>query len=254
DNAERLSNDKGRDDADGDAAGHSVESFKGVHWVLLGDSHLRYLLGAFLTRFRSPGLKYRMRHTNEWQNTTLLEKQVRFYMTQPRIHVIDRDINFRMTFLWDPYLKVLLQEMTTWERRPQDTPTLVIFGSALHWMVKTHEIYISKGAEAAAAKYREQLKSLRPHLTRLANTTTVVFKLQDHLQRAIINNSKEAVRTHSNYVLYNEIAVQELAGTGVVVWDSTVPLSDGYARECIRSPNKQTPPYFHWKCQDLGHV
>ncbi|XP_069956564.1 uncharacterized protein [Cherax quadricarinatus] len=193
-------------------------------------------------------------YEQEWQNTTLLEKQVRFYMTQPRIHVIDRDINFRMTFLWDPYLKVLLQEMTTWERRPQDTPTLVIFGSALHWMVKTHEIYISKGAEAAAAKYREQLKSLRPHLTRLANTTTVVFKLQDHLQRAIINNSKEAVRTHSNYVLYNEIAVQELAGTGVVVWDSTVPLSDGYARECIRSPNKQTPPYFHWKCQDLGHV
>lgn len=260
-NSEMLNNVKGiikkNSTADGNGDGNDGGGgwfIKGVHWVLVGDSHIRYLFSAFLTRFRSPGIKYRKLHTQSWNDTGDIEKILRLNVIQDKIYVLDRDINFRMTFMWDKYLTVLQEAMEVWERQPQDTPNLVILGTALHWMVRTQQVFFSKGAEAAAAMYREHLRRLRPQLTRLTKRTTVVFKLLDYLKRAYVNNSKEVLKTHSNYVLYNEIAVQELAGTGVVVWDSTVPLSDGYARECIRSPNKQTPPYFHWKCQDLGHV
>nr|XP_045619620.1 uncharacterized protein LOC123771213 [Procambarus clarkii] len=239
----------------GDAVGGgNWSSVHWVHWVLVGDSHIRYILGSFLTRFRSPGLMYRVRDTDEWHGTALLEKTVRLSVIHRRIQVFNQDINFRMTYIWDPYLRVLPEEMAVWERRPRDTPCLLIFGGALHWMVKTQKLYAKNGTEAAAARYREHIKSLRPHLTRLSSRTTVVFKLLDDLKKTYVINSTEAVKSIRNYVLYNKIAVQELSGTGVIIWDSTRPLSTDYAHHCIKNPEMQTPPYFYWKCQDLGHV
>nr|XP_045622311.1 uncharacterized protein LOC123772918 [Procambarus clarkii] len=238
----------------GDGAEGNWSSIKGVHWVLVGDSHVRYILGAFLTRFRSPGLKFRKTHTEKWEDTEEIEKIVRHNIKQRRIHVLDRDINFRMTYICDPLLTLLPLEMALWERRPQETPSLLIFAGALHWMLTTKNLYFKNGMEAAAAKYREHFRSLRPQLMRLSNRTTVVFKLLDDLKRTNISNSTEPLLSFRNYVLYNKIAVQELSGTGVIIWDSTRPLSTDYAHHCIKNPEMQTPPYFYWKCQDLGHV
>ncbi|XP_069179627.1 uncharacterized protein [Procambarus clarkii] len=302
----------------GEGAEGNWSSIKGVHWVLVGDSHVRYILGAFLTRFRSPGLKFRKTHTEKWEDTEEIEKIVRHNIKQRRIHVLDRDINFRMTYICDPLLTLLPLEMALWERRPQETPSLLIFAGALHWMLTTKDLYFKNGMEAAAAKYREHFRSLRPQLMRLSNRTTVVFKLLDDLkvmfcaelhmhftiynillmctrasdsrlephrtdlnylyfrrssvfniilkvwrwiltfkcilQRTNISNSTEPLLSFRNYVLYNKIAVQELSGTGVIIWDSTRPLSTDYAHHCIKNPEMQTPPYFYWKCQDLGHV
>lgn len=52
---------------------------------------------------------------------------------------------------------------------------------------------------------------------------------------------------------YNQIARETLDGTGVVVWDSTLPLSRAYTLECLAHP-KTTPDTFWWKCNDKRHV
>lgn len=53
--------------------------------------------------------------------------------------------------------------------------------------------------------------------------------------------------------LYNEIAVRELHGTGMVLWDSTFPLSVQYNDACGKK-KRNTPPLFRWKCNDSRHL
>nr|XP_053642205.1 uncharacterized protein LOC128695555 [Cherax quadricarinatus] len=120
-------------------------------------------------------------------------------------------------------------------------------------MLATQHIYISQGAEAAVAVYRKHIRSMKGQLTRLASRTTVVFKLLDDLRRANKPNAEIAVNSRSNYGLYNKVVVEELAGTGVIIWDSTLPLSRVYTVYCETYP-RNTPPMNHWKCGDAGHV
>lgn len=53
--------------------------------------------------------------------------------------------------------------------------------------------------------------------------------------------------------LYNRIAQEKLQETGVVIWDSTLPLSAAYIQQCLNDPN-ETPPLYAWKCDDVIHI
>lgn len=53
--------------------------------------------------------------------------------------------------------------------------------------------------------------------------------------------------------MYNDIARQLLQGTGVVLWDSTLPLSVIYANECMKT-RRLTPITYDWKCHDVNHL
>lgn len=59
--------------------------------------------------------------------------------------------------------------------------------------------------------------------------------------------------SHENFDAYNRVAREALAGSGVVIWDSTVPLSRLYIFQCWRV-QEMTPVTFWWKCKDELHV
>ncbi|XP_069177056.1 uncharacterized protein [Procambarus clarkii] len=125
--------------------------------------------------------------------------------------------------------------------------------AALHWMDATQDVYLSHGPEAAVALYRKHISSFKDQLTRLAASTPVVFKLLDDLRRANDLNGSQAINTRSNYPLYNKAALAALSGTGVIIWDSTVPLSRAYILRC-EAQLLHTPPWHHWNCLDPYHV
>ncbi|XP_045623359.1 uncharacterized protein [Procambarus clarkii] len=223
------------------------------HWVVLGDSHMRYLLAAFLTRFRSPTLQYRLRSTDKWSSADVLEQTLHHQKMLYDIEVRDLGVNFHMTYILDIHLTVLPKKLTEWQQQPHRSPTLLVFASALHWMWHTQNVYQSQGPEAAVALYRKHIRSLRHQLTRFAANTPVAFKLLDDLLFGSAPNATDAMHTRSNYPLYNKAALEELSGTGVIIWDSTLPLSRAYTLRCEAQP-LHTPPWHHWNCLDRGHV
>ncbi|KAK4294781.1 hypothetical protein Pmani_032619 [Petrolisthes manimaculis] len=142
---------------------------------------------------------------------------------------------------------------TRWARLVNGS--VVVGGGALHNIIQAKKQYIKGGPKAAAQEYRQHLLQLRPSLIRLAASTRVVFKLVDHLWRTMHGkNTKNSLDNGWNYALFNEVAEDVLAGTGVVMWNSTLPMSYLYALECIRSPHRQTLPSRHWNCRDNVHV
>lgn len=159
-------------------------------------------------------------------------------------------------------------------------------------MVKHKSIFLTKGPEAGAALYRKMLMKLRPKLVRLTANTTIIFKLVDHLWvclntdlidalrwtgvtvEVMIRNCNNSLNTLSlcqqrtmhtlepryglndgwNYALYNQMAVEVLTGSGVIIWNSTLPLSYLYAVHCFRNQKLYTPLTLYWNCPDEGHV
>ncbi|KAG7164332.1 hypothetical protein Hamer_G003501 [Homarus americanus] len=126
--------------------------------------------------------------------------------------------------------------------------TMSTQGTTLHWMKLTARIYFRDGPLAAVSAFYEYLYSIRSLLTKLTSYSSVVFKLQDHLQ----DDSKFTVRNLANIDLYNSLAKDLLSGTNVTTWDSTIPLSDLYAQQCKVNPRHTDDN--KWKCQDKTHV
>ncbi|XP_045623357.1 uncharacterized protein [Procambarus clarkii] len=224
------------------------------HWAVFGDSHMRYLLASLLTRFRSPTLQYRFEEKDKWLSAAVLEAELHKKIRTKNIEVRDLGINFHLTYYWDPFLKILPEKLTEWEQQPHRSPTLVILAAALHWMLETQSVYQTFGPEAAVTLYRMHIRSFKDQLTRLAANTTIVFKLLDDIMETSIPYSEKAINTQSNYPLYNNAAMEALSGTGVIIWDSTVPLSRAYNVRCMTPPLLHTPPWHHWNCLDKAHV
>ncbi|XP_045623360.1 uncharacterized protein [Procambarus clarkii] len=248
-----TSGDAGDNAARPTEAGVMGPDARGEHWALFGDSHIRYIFTAFLTRFRSPTLQYRLPDKDQWLSAATLEVTLHVNKTMQNIEARDLSANFHLTYYCDRKLTMLPKKLTEWEQHPHRSPTLIILAGALHWMLHTQKVYQSQGPEAAVALYRKDISSFKDQLARLAANTTVVFKLLDDLKRASIPNATEAINTRSNYPLYNKAALEELSGTGVIIWDSTLPLSRAYTLRCEAQP-LHTPPWHHWNCLDKGHV
>ncbi|XP_047492901.1 uncharacterized protein LOC125041716 isoform X2 [Penaeus chinensis] len=125
---------------------------------------------------------------------------------------------FRVTWYADWKLDGFPELIHRWETNQELRPSLVITGGGLHWM--------QHHPPPTGDPFRNFLTTLAPHLTRLASSVPVYFKLIDYVP---------------------------LQGTGVVIWDSTLKLSLAYTEECVRV-RRVTPDNYEWNCADHGHI
>ncbi|XP_064098252.1 uncharacterized protein LOC135209531 [Macrobrachium nipponense] len=217
-----------------------------LHWMFVGDSHIRNLYDVLIRRLKSPLLVYRKKSYREglWRkmDTLLLAK----YQGIP-VLVKHLKAPLLLTFTWSPLLELLPNLTKEWLNDEETPPTLVVMGSALHWTHKTWDIYKNIGAEEAAELYKEYISSLSDPANKkklIQRRMSVVFKLLDHLP-ASSNNI-------TNIDTYNRIA-SEVLPAEVVVWSSTIPLSDLYVKECERK-KRDTPETKLWRCKDEKHT
>ncbi|KAG7159492.1 uncharacterized protein LOC121877330 [Homarus americanus] len=234
-----------------DSVHHSTE---GVHWALVGDSHVRYITDVIIRRLATTGLQYTERSfEGVWHEVYKLLNLMRMSVYTEDLEVRHMVVPFYLTWYRDTFLQRLPELIRQWEAGEQLKPTLLILDCGLHWMVRSHKISMELGEEAAAVPYKEQLRSLAPQLTRLAATTTIIFKLLDDIPAVHGSHSDKNWLTLKNLQLYNSIVRESLEGTGVILWDSTLPLSQAYTSECVLRPKSLFPSY-SWKCFDENHV
>nr|XP_027217986.1 uncharacterized protein LOC113810564 [Penaeus vannamei] len=110
--------------------------------------------------------------------------------------------------------------------------------------------HIAKRADREGIQYNKTLNKLTPYFTRLASSVPVYYKLIDDTQATRKRRFKYSEKTIN---LVNGMALHQLQGTGVTIWDSTLPLSVQYTDACLQH-HKTTPPMFEWKCDDIGHL
>ncbi|XP_037774861.1 uncharacterized protein LOC119571799 [Penaeus monodon] len=72
--------------------------------------------------------------------------------------------------------------------------------------------------------FRNFLATLAPHLTRLASSVPVYFKLIDYVPRSLpsLRDIRTLTQKHHPVQFYIKTTV---TGTGVAIWDSTLKLS-----------------------------
>ncbi|KAK3865528.1 hypothetical protein Pcinc_028884 [Petrolisthes cinctipes] len=145
------------------------------------------------------------------------------------------------------------QEEQVEEVEQQYRPSFLVINSGLHWLSFLEKAYTSGlDNNATLVLYQDQLNHLTPILGRFATHTPTVFKLLDDVQAADTNPKSEKVISRTNLAHYNQVTVEALRGTGVTVWDSTLPLSLGYSHQCSVHP--RTSINYWWKCHDKRHV
>ncbi|XP_037786491.1 uncharacterized protein LOC119582347 [Penaeus monodon] len=173
-------------------------------------------------------------------------------------------IPIRLTYYVDFFLENFPRLMDRWEKGRELKPTIVFIGSHIFWnpisyicTFKVHFLctdgglhHIAKRADRKGILYKKTLKHLMPHFTRLASSVPVYYKLIDDTQASRQTKFRYSEKTID---LINRSAVHQLQGTGVIIWDSTVPLSVQYTDACLQH-HKRTPPMFKWKCDDIGHL
>lgn len=217
-----------------------------THIALVGDSHMRNMFVSIAQRAGGDKLQFRMKFEKDaWREA---EKELHMMRTKKLKHTVEvrhASLPFRVTWYTDWKLDGFPELIRRWEANEELRPSLVITGGGLHWM-KTNP-------PRTGAPYRAFLASLAPHLRRLAAAAPVYFKLIDFVPRSYTQVKKYPNFNPRAISLYNSIARQQLQGTGVVVWDSTLRLSTAYTEECVRS-NRVTPGSHDWNCPDNGHI
>ncbi|KAK4320098.1 hypothetical protein Pmani_009004 [Petrolisthes manimaculis] len=206
------------------ASGVGVE----VHWVMVGDSHVRYIFDTLLRRFQPSKLQYRLSSfpKRDWRNIRELLKGNRLAIRNQTLHVRHTDLLIRLTYEWDPFLLDLPNIIKPWLEEKEVPPALLLLGGALHWIRTTAPIFNRHGVIEAVKLYKSHLTNLIPLLTRLAPHTNIVFKLLDHIAGL---NFKHHLP--ENLEVYNQVAREVMAGSDIAVWDSTIPLSQAYVAE-----------------------
>ncbi|XP_037778447.1 uncharacterized protein LOC119575104 isoform X2 [Penaeus monodon] len=229
------------------AANSSVNDLGRVHIALVGDSHMRDLFVAMAQRMEGEELLY----TFDSQNVTWRSVGSLFYQIRARNRIFDsmrvRHLSFPLQVSWykDVELKGFVRLIEKWETGEEPKPVFVITGFGLHWM-KNHP-------KPIGVHYKNFFSKLVPHLSRLATTVPVYFKLVDYVLRAYFEKRLYPGINLEAIPAYNIIAREQLRGSSVTLWDSTVPLSIAYVNECLRE-QRITPVVFTWKCHDDCHI
>ncbi|XP_066987458.1 N-acetylneuraminate 9-O-acetyltransferase-like [Macrobrachium rosenbergii] len=224
-----------------------------VHFVFVGDSHVRNLFEAFFKRIVSRRMKYHSSgmKENEWKNPNY--HKVFWKNKKPGNYhkLLHLDIPLKATFYWDPRLILLPEYLSSWMSGKASKPTyLITAGTALHFMAVTSSIYLTKGIEASSVPFIDCLKKLSPLLAEFSKTTPVVFKLQDHLKRHRSNRFRDQ-RTVDRY---NQISYELLPrSSNFIIWNSTIPMSDIYWQGCSQL-GSEIRRSENWRCQNFQHL
>ncbi|XP_037782784.1 uncharacterized protein LOC119579124 [Penaeus monodon] len=222
-----------------------------AHWVIIGDSYMRYLFDVIARRASGPGLQYRMSETKGgWAPAALLLNALRNRTIHEDIEVRHLAAPFRITYYTDFLLKRLPELIKQWELEPHLKPSVVVMGTGLHWMRAAKTTYAESGPDAAMTNVTKYFRSLVPHLSRLAKTAPTIFKLLDDVQDSHLTENPEY--SAEIFRRYNSLFRESLRDTGVFVWDSNLPLSEAYTKECLVT-NAITYD-FRWRCFDHIHA
>ncbi|XP_066974716.1 uncharacterized protein [Macrobrachium rosenbergii] len=222
-----------------------------VHMLLVGDSHIRYIFEVLVRRIASPEIKYRIAsfEKDTWKDVYVMMSKKRRTIHEDYHEVVHLGVPLRITYKWNAFLEDLPSSLESWIAGKAPRPSFLLFGTALHFMRESEEVYRVYGAERASERYAEHLKVLAPLVKEFAKKTPTVFKLLDHLQR----HPRNIIANNDNIDLYNKIARETFSGDHVVLWDSAQPLSDLYNEDC-RMNNKVTPNTDMWICNDKRHI
>lgn len=217
-----------------------------THIALVGDSHMRNMFVSIAERVGRDNLQFRMRAEKDvWREAKEVLKTMHLQQFKDTSEVRHVSAPFRVTWYTDWTLDGFPGLIRRWEANEELRPSLVITGGGLHWM-KNHP-------PPTGDPFRNFLATLAPHLVRLAASVPVYFKLIDYVPRSYTEVKMYPDFNPGAIALYNSIARQQLQGTGVVVWDSTLKLSLAYTQECVRN-RRVTPDNYEWNCADHGHI
>ncbi|KAK3872240.1 hypothetical protein Pcinc_022667 [Petrolisthes cinctipes] len=98
-------------------------------WVVVGDSRVRQVFSALITRINSPRLKYNKPSTGgKWRRVHELAENLRIGKLHEDIEVYHEDVPWNLTFIWDPRLTRLPKLLQRWTLNPQHRPTLLLIG------------------------------------------------------------------------------------------------------------------------------
>ncbi|XP_063591284.1 uncharacterized protein LOC134768387 isoform X2 [Penaeus indicus] len=217
-----------------------------THIALVGDSHMRNLFVSVAEHIGSDKLQFRMKSGKDvWREAKGVLKTMHLQQFKYTSEVRHVSAPFRVTWYRDWKLDGFPELIHRWETNQELRPSLVITGGGLHWM-KHHP-------PPTGDPFRNFLTTLAPHLSRLAAAVPVYFKLIDYVPRSYTEVNRYPDFNPKAITLYNSIARQQLQGTGVVIWDSTLKLSLAYTKECVRV-RRVTPDNYEWNCADHGHI
>ncbi|XP_042858633.1 uncharacterized protein LOC122244719 isoform X2 [Penaeus japonicus] len=226
-----------------------------VNWAFFGDSHARYIFCAIYSRMRSQDFQCRIpSFKGKWRSLGYLHNLLPTCTYRGGIIEIRHvKLPFVFTFYRDVYLTEIKKYAQLWDADEHLRPTFIVMNSGNHWMRRLVNNYVKNGVEAAGRIFETHLRSITPVLRNLAQKTTVIFKMQDDLQTVHHNVSKVVSFSTENIKHYNGIFRRVLADTGVLLWDSTLPLSLAYNLECMDNPRHINTTLW-WMCGDRTHV
>ncbi|XP_068217870.1 uncharacterized protein [Palaemon carinicauda] len=236
------------------ASASVVRKHPTIHIMIAGDSHMRHIFEVFVKRILDPRVKYRIARfkKDHWEDVYAMGPKKRDYYHEDYQEVIHLGVPLRITYVWDKLLKGLPSSLKSWIAGEKPRPTFLLFATALHYIMESRRLYQRFGPKRASERYANQLRVLAPLVKEFAKTTPTIFKFMDHLQIG-----PENFLTNKDHIdLYNDIARKTLVGHHLVLWDSTVPLSDLYNEECQKY-ERNTPETEMWNCQDkmhMGHI
>nr|XP_045594396.1 N-acetylneuraminate 9-O-acetyltransferase-like [Procambarus clarkii] len=226
---------------------------RGWLWAIVGDSRMRQVFSALVTRLTSPGLKYRKPSTEgRWRSAHELADNLRIGKLHEDIEVYHMDVPLRIIFHWDPLLTLLPKLIHQWTNNEKQRPTLLLLGTGLHWMRSTLHTYRAAGPHAAMDKFKQHMDALLPQLVSFAESTYTIMQLQDYIQELHIFKKYKGVYSNSNIDLYNNFVSSYLMDSSVTLWDSNIPFSKAYHANCVKSYRKSFDML--WDCDNPLHT
>ncbi|XP_071536655.1 uncharacterized protein [Panulirus ornatus] len=226
---------------------------KGWLWAIVGDSRMRQVFSALVTKLSSPRLKYKKPSTGgKWRSVHELTENLRIGTLHEDIEVYHMDLPIQLIFHWDPLLLKLPQLLDQWTNNEKRRPTLLLFGSGLHWMRATLPTYHSAGPNAALEKFQQQVESFLPQLLNFAKSTYTIIQLLDHIQESHIFKKYQGIYSNNNIDLYNSYLMKHFSDSSITLWDSNIPLSDIYYAKCRQNYKKSYDML--WICDNPLHT
>ncbi|XP_068229718.1 uncharacterized protein [Palaemon carinicauda] len=223
-----------------------------VHLAMVGDSHIRGIFERFMKRMGNDRiLVAKVRMTKN--KLKKFQHESKYWVKRNNRYLeLDRlDVPLRVVFYWDERLQRLPHLLSSWMNGSATKPTHLLLGSTLHHVKEVKDILYVEGIKVASRPFYNRLKVISPLLKTFSRSAQVVFKLQDHLEK------------YSSYIFddmllldyYNKIASDLLVprSPSFVVWNSTIPLSDLYEKECSRNGSR-LPRKNEKKCSDDMHL
>uniref|UniRef100_V5HCC7 Putative conserved plasma membrane protein n=2 Tax=Ixodes ricinus TaxID=34613 RepID=V5HCC7_IXORI len=178
------------------------------HIVFMGDSRIRQLYRAFVHQVQP--------------SSSLPEEDLKENIHH-NLKFVDKDLKLTVEFLWNPMVDAAMRASCAhWlSRGSAERPTVLVLGSGT-WSIK-----LSNGSSQAVTEYKANVTQLVPSLDRLANTTRILWLLQDPVVPEKLHPARRMI-TNELIDGYNEAATHALRYSNVELWSSIRLISEGY--------------------------